>query len=80
MMFAYFQAGPLRAGDQAMSVAMIFGWVCQLAGFLAGTGGLMTGAWIGMALFAISNGLFWSARSAHGANRPAAVSAVPYRR
>ena len=73
MMFVYFHSGPLRLGDQVMSASMLLGGMCQFVGFCMGMGGSITCDVISIGLFALSNAMFWSARVAHGANRPAAV-------
>ena len=80
MMFMYFHSGPLRLGDQVMSTTMLLGGMCQFVGFCMGVGGSITCDVISMGIFALSNAMFWSARVAHGANRPAAVLEASFRR
>jgi protein-S-isoprenylcysteine O-methyltransferase Ste14 len=73
MLFLYFRSGPQRAADRAMSVVVLAAAVYQYWAFFAVENVPVADCLICVGLLLLANFLFWSARLAHGSNRPAAV-------
>lgn len=73
MMFFYFRSGPRRTADRLMSLAALGIAAVQYAAFLTATEVHIAQSVACLLLTAAANGLFWSARAAHGPARPAAV-------